>query len=148
MKNTFTKILLAAGVLTGLYFWNERRAAETIRVSLRGVKWNGSQLRLILQVVNPTRVAITVNSIFGDLIYNGNAFANVVNFQPQGVAPGTFSNIEVALQISPLGLISVLPILRNAISTGFKNMKFSFVGNIRANGIVIPLKQETTLFAS
>lgn len=145
MNKTLKTIATVLGIGALLYWFNEKKAVNNIRVSLRGAKFSNGQLRLILQVVNPSNVAITVNNILGDIFYNGNQVATVVNFKKQGIAAGAFSDVDVILQISPMALINFLPIIRNAINTGFKGIKLTFKGTVRANNIVIPIEQTTTL---
>lgn len=145
MNTTVKTIAAVLGIGALLYWFNEKRAVKNIRVSLRGVKWTGSQLVLILQVINPSNISLTVQSVLGDLFYNGNQVATIVNFKPQGVAAGQFSNIEVAMQLSPMALLNIIPIIRQAKENGYKNINLAFDGQVRANNIVIPIKQTTQL---
>jgi LEA14-like dessication related protein len=134
--------------LLGLFYWlNEKKAMQAMKVSLRGVRYVDGKLLLDLQVMNPTKFNVTINSIIGDLFFNGAKIASVVNFQSQKVVAGGFSTITAVFQVSPFGLLQLPAALRTARESNFK-LNFEFVGQVRVNGVIIPIDEKTTLSAN
>lgn len=141
--NKNTKLLLSFGIVgIALFFISRARAGKRLQVNFFGLKFGkftGMQLPVTAQfrIVNGSRTPLTINSILGTLLVNGEQLSTISQVQPFTI-PGNSDNIyPVTVRTSALDIINVI---RQAISRKQK-LSVTFDGNVNSSGLNLPIKQ-------
>lgn len=130
-------VLLLAGGAYGLYYISELGlATNTITVVFQGVNFQSlTSVQVNLLIQNITNASVTVNSMTGNLLMNGNQLAALSDFT-QRVIPAN-GQVTVPINVS----LSVLSLPGNIISltqlTG-QTIDFTAVGNVNVSGLILP----------
>lgn len=140
MRNIAIIALLGLG---GWYYFSRYQLAKKIKIVFRKVSISGSVLRpkfnLTFGVQNPTGQKTVVKSIVGTVLANGKSIADVSQFSNTTI----FANSETPLTITVEPVVtSVLSEIVNFITGKEKKVVVSFVGNINAENITIPVNEK------
>lgn len=130
--------ILIAGGLYGLYWITEIGAlANTVNILFQGVQFNGlTNLSVVLTVQNITNASVTVNSMTGNLLVNGNQLANLSFFNNPVTVPANGS-VNIPIQVS-LSLLSLPGTVQQLLSMSGTTLTFNAVGNANVSNLILP----------
>lgn len=132
---TIIPIGIGAGAI--LYYLSKAQAGKNIAVNFKGIKQKGKDIFATFILQNSSSTKATVNSIFGEILVNGQTLANVSNadtFTINGNDEATYT-----VKLTP-NYISIAQIVLNMLS--FKQqIKVQFVGKINSSGAIITVNQ-------
>jgi LEA14-like dessication related protein len=135
MKTSNIVLLGVGGYLVIRYFGNLGVAVNTISFILKTVNIKAvNNIQVILTVQNVSNANLTINSMAGDIMLNGEQFASISDFT-QRMVPGN-SAIDIPINVRPN--YSNLPSYITSMLNGQKNFDFTIQGNANVNGLVFP----------
>jgi hypothetical protein len=142
-KNSHLALLYILGGLLVYSFAQMGGTAAGLQMSVAGVRWRGLNglslvLDLDLNMSNPSRANLAIGSILIDISVEGQPFAeiNEPGFN-QEVAPQANSVITFPVRIA---LTSLPSSIRNLILAGRLPRQLEFTGQIRVNGVLLPVR--------
>lgn len=131
-------LLIAGAVIAGLYFFTRFRALSALQFVARNVSVSPGGLVLQVGVQNPSSADITINSLFGSVLINGNAIGDISEMLNK-VIKGN-SETMVPLTIAPNLFGSVALLIQNIQAGGQLPREITFNGSANVDNNVIPLK--------
>ena len=136
-------IAIAAIAFFGIYLYSKKSNATTVknsaRFSIYSFKLQGTNILLGLKITNPTNLSLAVQKIIGSLFINGNAVANIQNFEGVNITANGATN--VVLTLIPRGL-QILTALSSLLQPGkLKNSNVVFQGIASGENWSIPINQ-------
>lgn len=133
MKNTAAYLLGGAALV---YLLTRASTINNLNFVPRGLSFIGSSIRVVIGVQNPTSASLTLRSVSGSLIVNGNTFGNVSDFQPAILAAN--SETPVALIFSP-SLFGIADTVITALEDGSTAISASLQGIANLDNNALPI---------
>ncbi len=143
MKTSTWVILGVAGIV--LYeTYQKSSAANDINVIFSGLSIkNLNDIQVQITVQNVTNASITVNSLVGNLLLNGNQVAAISDFNTQTIIPNGQTTFTV--DVSPSWL-SIIGDVQTFLSTTGTELNFTAVGNVNIAGLpYLPFNLQQTV---
>jgi len=134
-------LLVALGVVGGLYFFNLYRAAGNLVMfpgNIIDFYFDGATpvLRVNLIVQNTNNVSFTVASIAATVSANGSMIGIVSNFTPVVIPGNSQAAIPLTLTLQPIALVnSIIGI----VTGGAGQQDIVIKGSLNADGIQAPI---------
>lgn len=134
--NNNTKYLLIAGAAVALWIANKaKKYYEQLQVRFAGFQINELMLTgnttatFTIDFYNPTPVALTINSLMGDLYINNSFIGTLHNYNEQIVSAYSASRLEATISVPTVSLASrLVNILSNNTTEQY---------SIRYNGFMV-----------
>jgi LEA14-like dessication related protein len=143
----FLPLIITAGVAIAFYFFSKGQAAKNLKIYFRNVtaKWQrGNILPTIFaqfNIVNPSNTPLTLTSIAGDILINGQVVAAVSMLDKMTIQPNSTSVLNIKIDASAVSAGQVLfNIIRNK-----EKVKAAFEGTVNSGGVLIPISQSVNL---
>jgi LEA14-like dessication related protein len=144
------KIVLNSTLALGLFFaarklFSKFTTAKSLNYNITKVDFNKNDKTFVvfLRLVNPANSSITLNSVVGDVFWNGTNIATIDFRRPTTLNP----NEQIVIQL-PIRLnLSATTLIFDLLSRGVKfvNGVFEVKGVINAENLVLPLEYKNTL---
>lgn len=119
---------------------------EKLQIEPIGIKFNKQTKKfiLIIQVLNPTTQAFTIDSLFISVFNNGKKLGTVEKFEPFQIEKQGRSNIELPVKVSFIGVGQFIA------DTFIKKVepKIEVKGEVRYKGLSIPISKQIDLNVS
>lgn len=129
-------VWLVAGSV-GLYFYLRVRSLTSLQFVARGIGLGNGGIQLKIGVQNPTANQLTVNSLVGQVLVDGNPVGNVSAFMQQVILPNSESEVRVTLTPDIFGLLGqAINILQNG---GEAFDTISIQGTANVSGALLPV---------
>lgn len=131
--------VIAALVIKSIYRVTNTAAAIQIKVLSLNIK-GIDKLYLTIQIFNPTKGSIKLDSISGELFFNNQQIGVIQYFNSVPIAPLSYSKFEnILVELTPQGIFQLV----TNIITRNKNVGGNFLikGNVYANNIPFPFVQ-------
>lgn len=146
MKKSFLFVGVGAAIL--LYILSKKSAAKNLRVYFQTVtlkKAKGLNFPTVLavfRIVNPTSSALTIDSIAGDILLNGQLLSSLSQTESLSI-PGQSESIYTVNIKTPIfnALTTLISLLKNKS----KKINVEFTGSVNSGGIIIPLQQKVNV---
>lgn len=134
-------VLLALGVVAGLYFFNLYRAADNLVIfpgNITGFSLSGISPEITAEIVvqNTNNISFTVASIAASVSSNGTLIGNVSNFTPTEIPGNAQTVIPLKIQLQPVALVNNII---GIITGGSGSTEIVVNGSLNANGIQAPI---------
>lgn len=134
-------VLLAVGIVAGLWFFNKNRAAGNLVFfpgNITGFNFNGATPIVTAELIvqNTNNVSFTINSIAASVSSNGTMVGNVSNFQPILIPGNAQATIPLTLVLQPIALVNNLI---GIITGGVGQTEIKIDGSLNADGIQVPI---------
>lgn len=135
-------VLVALGVVAGIYFFNLKRAADNLVVfpgNITGFSLSGltPEITATLIVQNTNNISFTVASIAATVSSNGVFIGNVSNFTPVEIPGNAQTAIPLKIQLQPIGVVNNII---GIITGGSGSTDITITGSLNANGIQAPIE--------
>lgn len=135
------EVLIALGIVGGLYFFNQFRAAGNLVFfpgNVTGLNISGLSpvLTADLIVQNTNNVTFTVYSIAASVSSNGTLIGNVSNFSPITIPGNSQATIPLTLVLQPLAIVNNII---GIITGGVGKQEIQIQGSLNADGIQAPI---------
>lgn len=147
MRKILPFILVGGGAIV-LLMLSRGMATKNLKVYFKDLLlkpkpgFNIPGLILRFNLVNGSNTAIKVRSIVGDLLVNGNVLSSVQQLSEIIVPANSTTIATVTIETPTLNTaLTIIDIIRNR-----RGFKIGFDGQVNAQGVLIPVKQEITLF--
>lgn len=146
MKKSFLFVGVGAAIL--LYILSKKSAAKNLRVYFQTVTLkkakglNFPTVQAVFRIVNPTSSALTIDSIAGDILLNGQLLSSLSQTESLSI-PGQSESIYTVNIKTPIfnALTTLISLLKNKS----KKINVEFTGSVNSGGIIIPLQQKVNL---
>lgn len=146
MKKSFLFVGVGAAIL--LYILSKKSAAKNLRVYFQTVTLkkakglNFPTVQAVFRIVNPTSSALTIDSIAGDILLNGQLLSSLSQTESLSI-PGQSESIYTVNIKTPIfnALTSLISLLKNKS----KKINVEFTGSVNSGGIIIPLQQKVNV---
>jgi LEA14-like dessication related protein len=134
-------VLIALGVVAGVYFFNLYRAAGNLVVfpgTITGFSLSGltPEITATLIVQNTNNISFTVASIAASVSSNGTYIGNVSNFTPVEIPGNAQTTIPLTIQLQPIAVVNNII---GIITGGSGSTEIAINGSLNANGIQAPI---------
>jgi LEA14-like dessication related protein len=141
---TGTMLLLGGGAYLLYQAFEKAQFANTVNILFQGVTIENLNSIIVKMVVqNITDTTVTVNSMTGTLLLNGNEIANISKFDPQTIASN--SQTEIDVKVSP-DLGAIVMNFTSLISTPGSQLNFTAMGNVNLSGLpILPFNLDKTV---
>jgi len=141
------KILIGTSVGIGIYAaWKSFSLNNTVndlQLKIKSVKVNLPKIYLTLQLFNPTRNEVIIDSVVGTVKYNDKEIGSIQYINKTPIAAMNYTVLSnVLVDLNTFGLLLTAG---NAISDNSKSV-ISFQGNIYYKGIPFPFNQSINVF--
>jgi hypothetical protein len=137
---TSTLLWIAGGAALLWYLANKATTLANLQFTAKSVSFQGSGLQLTVGILNPTNGELTINSIVGNVLVNGQPFGTITNFTQTVVAAN--AETDIILNISP-NVLSLASDLINELSTGGpaapSSVSIIAQGTANVNGSPLPV---------
>jgi LEA14-like dessication related protein len=135
------EVLIALGVVAGLYFFNLQRAAGNLVFfpgNITGFSLNGPSPTITAELVvqNTNNISFTIQSVAASVSSNGTLIGNVSNFLPVTVPGNSQAVIPLTLVLQPIALVNNII---GIITGGSGNSQVQIKGSLNADGIQAPI---------
>lgn len=141
---TLTAVALAAGGFLLYNAWEAANFANTVQVVFAGVdvqNLNSIVVKIVVQ--NITNASITVNSMSGNLLLNGDQLASISDFTQRTIAPNSQTEIDVTASPSWLDIFANV---QQLLSTPGSQLNFTADGNINISNLpMLPFTLDKTI---
>lgn len=135
-------LLIGAAGLAAYYFANLGIATGTMNFVFSGIKINSiNDFVFTITMQNVSNADLNVNSMSGNILLNGDSFANISDFTKRTI-PGN-SQADIDVHIKPQ-LFSLSTQIQNLINNPGSQLSFTINGNANVNGLVLPFSIEET----
>lgn len=146
MKKSFLFVGVGAAIL--LYILSKKSAAKNLRVYFQTVTLkkakglNFPTVQAVFRIVNPTSSALTIDSIAGDILLNGQLLSSLSQTESLSI-PGQSESIYTVNIKTPIfnALTTLISLLKNKS----KKINVEFTGSVNSGGIIIPLQQKVNV---
>lgn len=146
MKKSILFVGVGAAIL--LYILSKKSAAKNLRVYFQTVTLkkakglNFPTVQAVFRIVNPTSSALTIDSIAGDILLNGQLLSSLSQTESLSI-PGQSESIYTVNIKTPIfnALTSLISLLKNKS----KKINVEFTGSVNSGGIIIPLSQKVNV---
>lgn len=112
-------------------------------VKIGQLNLNGLPGKVFMQIENTTPAAITIQSIIGELLYNGNRIAYYSELSPTTLAPNATSTIELDFFVPYADITAAVT---SAIAKGTFQTYATAKGLVRSAGVNIPFDMPISPF--
>jgi hypothetical protein len=147
MKKSIPFIIAGAGLIL-FYFMSKAKAGKSLKVNFHDILFGSSSgfnipdMYVRFQIINPSSTPITIDSIVGDVIINGNSFATISNTSKFQIPAKETILYKVKVQIGLLNVATTLyDLYRNK-----EKFNVTFNGSINSSGLLIPINQTIAKF--
>lgn len=131
-----TWILVGILAFVGYEAYELAMGTGTLQFIFQGVNFNGlTNWTVNITVQNVSNATVTINSMTGNVLINGNQLASISSFTPTTVPANGQINIPVTVQPS---LLSIPGDVQQLIQTPGSNFDFSVQGNANVSGFILP----------
>lgn len=146
MKKSFLFVGVGAAIL--LYILSKKSAAKNLRVYFqtialkKGKGLNFPTIQAVFRIVNPTSSALTIDSIAGDILLNGQLLSSLSQTESLSI-PGQSESIYTVNIKTPVfnALTTLIALFKNKT----KKINVEFTGSVNSGGIIIPLSQKVNV---
>lgn len=139
VSHIFGFALLVGGAY---YFFSRKSLVKNAKFSFQkmSINWKKKQILIGIGVQNPTSSSVTIDSISGELLVNGNSLATIENNTKITIQGKANSIIPLILKPSLVGLFAqVRALLAKGDKGKKKKVNAKFVGVANLGGLIIPL---------
>jgi len=118
---------------------NLSSTSNAIQLKIAALKIKGTKLYFDIQIFNPTRGTIKIDSIAGDVFFNKKSIGVIQYFNQVPIAPLSYSKFkDVLVELTPGGIVTLLTkVITKAAATG----EFSLEGKTYIKGVGVPFKE-------
>lgn len=139
---TGTLLLVAGGVYLAYRAYELAEGTGTMQVVFKGVQVNSPlNYTVVLTAQNISNSPISVNSMTGNILLNGEQFASISDFTPVSVPAN--GQVDIPINVAP-SLLSLPGDLQQLLQNGGQTLDFTVQGNINASGFVLPFNLDKT----
>ncbi len=136
------KIIIGAGISTALVlmfkkFFEVAQTSNAIQTNVLSINIKSfNKLTLTIQIFNPTKTSIKIDSISGEIFFNNKSIGVIQYINQVPIAPLTYSKFnDVGIELSPAGEIELLT---DIITKKSKSGIFLISGKTYINNIGFP----------
>jgi LEA14-like dessication related protein len=146
MKKSFLFVGVGAAIL--LYILSKKSAAKNLRVYFqtislkKGKGLNFPTVQAVFRIVNPTSSALTIDSIAGDILLNGQLLSSLSQTDSLSI-PGQSESIYTVNIKTPI--FNALTTLISLFKNKTKKINVEFTGSVNSGGIIIPISQKVNV---
>ncbi len=149
-KSSIKKAVIVVVVVGALwYLYNQTTQIDIGGASVRvhKVNLNGVTLRILLSVLNRSRLDIDVQGFLGHIMYKGVSLGDVIQVQPVTLKEFATGQIEFQAEISWVSLGTefyqeVKDLLTKGPNTPIDWSAFTVQGTLRAENLAIPINEK------
>ena len=117
---------------------------SSIQPQLTKLKINFPKIFATIQIFNPTNNTINIDSLVGEVFFNGKAIGQIQYINKTPIAPLTRSTFDdVLIRLTPIGLATIL---KDVINSRPDSGTFGITGKIFIKGLGIPFNQSMKAF--
>lgn len=136
------EVLVALGLVAGLYFANLNRAAGNLVYfpgNITGFSLSGISpvITADLIIQNTNNISFTVYSVAASVTSNGTLIGNVSNFTPITIPGNSQTTIPLTLVLQPIAIVNNI---LGIITGGVGNTEIKVSGSLNANGMQVPIE--------
>lgn len=139
---TGTVVLLGIGGLVLWEAYNLSVGTGTMQIVFKGVQINSlTNYTITLTAQNVSNVSISINSMTGNVLINGNQLASISDFTVRTIPAN--GQIDIPITVQP-SLLSIPVDIQQLITNGGQTIDFTVTGNVNASGFVLPFSLDQT----
>ena len=139
-KQQTTLLVVGAGVV-GLIAWSlirKGRVLKNLNFGIKGIDINAKKkvVSVDFRIINPTKTAITVNSVVCDLLLNGNAVGTIKYLQDTEIVGQGETTLRLPVSVNP---ISIATLFTELLTSKLDKLEFKVKGVVSAENILFPV---------
>ena len=108
----------------------------------KGKGLNFPTVQAVFRIVNPTSSALTIDSIAGDILLNGQLLSSLSQTDSLSI-PGQSESIYTVNIKTPI--FNALTTLISLFKNKTKKINVEFTGSVNSGGIIIPISQKVNV---
>lgn len=142
MKKGTNKVLVLAGLAAGAYaivkLTSVVDTAQSLQIQLLKLNIKLPKVFATIQIFNPSKNTITIDSLVGEIFFNGKSIGTLQYINKTPIAPYSYTNFnDVLINLSPSGVITLTVDIIQKKSDGTITIK----GKVYVKGKPLPFEQ-------